>query len=160
MVKGVAQLTKKLTVDIPARVKQAARDAMEQGAEETVQMMKRLVPVDGGKLRDSIGWTWGSAPAGSMTLGTVQGRNYKTMRITIYAGDESTIVTNKRGVRFQNARLQEFGTQAMAASPYFFTSWRAMKKRVKSRMTRNVRKAMKPTVISGDNGVTYTVEAI
>lgn len=143
MVEGIAQLTKKLTKDVPARVHAAARAAMEQGADETVAMMKRLVPVKEGDLRDSIGWTWGEAPAGAMILGTVQGRGYKTMRITIYAGNEKTIVTNERGVQFQNARLQEFGTQAMEANPFFFTTWRTMKKRVRSRISRNVRKAIK-----------------
>ena len=68
MVEGVAQLTRKLTKVIPARVKQAARAAMEKGAEETVAMMKRLVPVKSGTLRDSIGWTWGKAPAGSISV--------------------------------------------------------------------------------------------
>src|SRR5687768_2179889 len=92
MVEGIAQLTKKLTRDVPARVQAAARTAMEQGAEETVAMMRRLVPKKTGALRDSIGWTWGDAPAGSFVIGTVQGRDYKTMRITIYAGGEATKV--------------------------------------------------------------------
>ena len=143
MVEGVAALQARLTKQVPEVVQQAMRVSMEQGAEETVQMMRRLVPVKEGDLRDSIGWTWGDAPAGSMILGTVQGRTYKTMRILIYAGNEKTIVTNERGVQFQNARLQEFGTQAMEANPFFFTSWRTMKKRVKSRISRNVRKAIK-----------------
>lgn len=143
MVEGVAQLTRKLTRQVPAAVQNAARLAMEQGAEETVAMMRRLCPVDEGELRDSIGWTWGEAPAGSMILGKVGARDYSTMRITIYAGNDNTIVTNKRAVEFQNARLQEFGTQAMQANPFFFVSWRTMKKRVKSRMMRNIRKAIR-----------------
>lgn len=143
MVEGVAQLTRNLTNVIPARVQQAARTAMEQGAEEIVAMMKRLVPVDQGDLRDSIGWTWGNAPAGSMIIGTMGNRDYKTMRITIFAGNEKTIVTNERGIEFQNARLQEFGTQRMSANPFFFVSWRTMKKRVRSRIARNVRTAIR-----------------
>lgn len=143
MVEGVAQLTRNMTKVIPARVRQAARSAMEQGAEEIVAMMRRLVPVDQGDLRDSIGWTWGEAPAGAMIIGTVGSRDYKTMRITIFAGNKKTIVTNERGIEFQNARLQEFGTQAMEANPFFFVAWRTMKKRVRSRISRNVRAAIK-----------------
>lgn len=143
MVEGVAQLTRKLTKQVPARVQAAARVAMEQGAEEVVAMMRRLVPVDQGELRDSIGWTWGSAPAGAMILGKVGARDYKTMRITIYAGNDRTIVTNERGAEFQNARLQEFGTQAMPAHPYFFVAWRTLKKRVRSRVFGNIRAAIK-----------------
>lgn len=141
MVQGLDKLTRKLTVQIPQRVQDATRRAMEKGAEETVQMMKRLVPVESGALRDSIGWTWGEAPSGSFTIGTVGGREYGTMRITIYAGNEQTKV-GSRG-QFQLARLQEFGTQAMAANPFFYPSWRAMRKRIKSRITREMRKAIK-----------------
>lgn len=140
MVKGLTALNRKLTVTIPKRVQEATRKAMEKGAEETVQMMKRLVPFETGALRDSIGWTWGDAPAGSFTIGTVGGREYGTMRITIYAGNEQTKVGSRK--QFQLARLQEFGTQAMAANPFFYPSWRAMRKRVKSRITREMKKAI------------------
>jgi HK97 gp10 family phage protein len=162
MVEGVAQLTRNLTKVIPARVQQAARVAMEQGAEETVAMMKRLVPKKTGALRDSIGWTWGKAPDGSFVIGTVQGRDYKTMRITIYAGGEVTKVVlaaaakklrplkgggyheyTRDAIEGDYARYIEFGTQKMAAKPFFFVSWRSMKKRVRSRITSNVRKAIK-----------------
>lgn len=141
MVQGLDKLTRKLTVTIPQRVQEATRKAMEKGAEETVQMMKRLVPVESGALRDSIGWTWGDAPAGSFSIGTVGGREYGTLRITIFAGNEQTKVGNRK--QFQLARLQEFGTQATAANPYFYPSWRTMRKRVKSRITREMRKAIK-----------------
>ena len=123
MVEGLDKLKRKMTVTIPKKVQEATRQAMEKGAEETVQMMKRLVPVETGMLRDSIGWTWGDAPAGSFTIGTVGGREYGTLRITIYAGNERTKVGARN--QFQLARLQEFGTQAMAANPFFYPSWRA-----------------------------------
>ena len=142
MVEGVKELTDNLTKRIPKHVREAMRGAMEQGAAETVAMMKRLVPVQTGTLRDSIGWTWGDAPAGSITIGTVGGgRKYATMRIVIYAGNEQTMVGNRK--QFQLARIQEFGTQAMSANPYFFPSWRTMKRRVRSRITRVTRQAIK-----------------
>jgi len=148
MVEGVAELTRRLTREVPARVREAAKAAMEAGAEETVAMMKRLAPVlkrpddrrRAGALRDSIGWTWGDAPAGSMVIGTVRSRGYKTMRITIYAGSRD----RKHGVDDAfYARWVEFGTQDAPAQPYFFVSWRTMKKRVRSRIARNVRKAIR-----------------
>jgi HK97 gp10 family phage protein len=147
MVDGIRQLTENLTKTIPDRVRKATRDAMEKGANETVAMMRRLVPRDTGELAATIGWTWGSAPAGSMIIGTVRGREYKTMRITIYAGDASTMVGSRK--QFQLARLQEFGTQAMPASPFFFPSWRSMKKRVRSRVTREMRNAIKANNSAG-----------
>lgn len=142
MVQGIAALNRKLTVTIPKRIEAAVRSAMEQGAQEVVDMMKRLVPVsaDGshgkapGTLRDSIGWTWGDAPAGSVTLlKSSGGREYAGMRITIYAGSKEAFY----------ARWIEFGTQHAAAKRFFYPSWRTMRKRVKSRIQRASRKAIK-----------------
>lgn len=136
MVQGAARFTKRLTKDIPALVQAATRDAMEKGAEDVVAMMKRLAPVESGALRDSISWTWGKAPAGSIIIGTVGGREYKTMRITIYAGglaDEDVYY----------ARFLEFGTQKMPAHPFFFPAWRTKRKSVRSRITRAIRKSLK-----------------
>jgi HK97 gp10 family phage protein len=141
MVDGVKELTRNLTVTIPKHVMDANRAAMEQGATETVGMMKRLVPVETGELRDSIGWTWGKAPAGSLTIGTVGSTNYATMRITIYAGNEKTRVGQRN--QFQLARIIEFGTQIMPAQPYFFPSWRTMRKRVQSRIKRATKQAIR-----------------
>ena len=58
---------------------------------EIVAEMKRLAPVESGKLRDSINWTWGDVPAGSFTIADIRsgknaGEQYATLRIKIYAG--------------------------------------------------------------------------
>ena len=141
MVEGVKALEKKLTKAIPQAIQNAARDAMEKGAQEVVDMMKRLVPRETGELANSIGWTWGEAPAGSMVIGEVSGRSYNTLRIVIYAGNEKTRVGKRN--QFQLARLQEFGTQDMPQNPFFFGSWRSKRKRVKDRVTRSIRNAIK-----------------
>ncbi len=62
MVQGISDLNREVA-QLPSASKTAARKAMETGADELVEMMKRLVPKDSGDLRDSIGWTWGNAPA-------------------------------------------------------------------------------------------------
>lgn len=142
MVQGLAQLKRKLTATIPAKVETATRKAMEKGADELVGMMKRLVPVEDGDLRDSIGWTWGNAPKGSVVMAE-SAADSRGLKITVYAGNERTMVENSRGVRFQIARLQEHGTQAMEANPFFFPSWRALRKRIQSRIKREMKKAIK-----------------
>lgn len=141
MVDGIKALEKKLTKTIPEAIRKAASDAMEKGAQEVVDMMKRRVPRDTGELANTIGWTWGDAPKGSMVIGEVQNRKYNTMRIVIFAGSEKTRVGNRN--QFQLARLLEFGTQEMGPKPFFFGSWRANKKRVRSRVTRAIREAIK-----------------
>ncbi|MBD9372111.1 HK97 gp10 family phage protein [Rhizobium sp. ARZ01] len=132
MVQGLARLNKKLTVTLPKRVEAATRKAMETGAKELVEMMKRLVPVDQGDLRASIGWSWGAPPKGSAIIASSP-YDSRGMRIVIYAGNKEAYY----------ARWQEFGTVNMAANPFFFPSWRSLRKRIKSRITREMKKAVK-----------------
>ena len=134
---------KAMTVEVPAAAEKAARKAMEKGADEIVAMMKRLVPKRTGRLRDSIGWTWGQAPSGARVLAkSARFGGTGRLAITIYAGNQTTMVSNSRGKQWQLARLQEFGTVKMAANPFFFPSWRANRSRVRGRMRREIKYAI------------------
>jgi len=144
MVQGLDRLKRKLTQTIPAKVEEATAAAMEESAEEIVAMMKRLVPVDSGALRDSIGWTWGDAPKGAMVLGKSQaaGGGGRKM-ITIYAGTRDKKLGDMDAFY---VRFVEFGTQKMDAQPFFFTTWRALRKRAKGGISRRMRKAIRDGV--------------
>lgn len=142
-IKGLKQLQRKLD-RLPDAVKMRIREAMEQGAEEIVSLAKSLAPYS--SLKDSIGWTWGRAPKGAITLAKVETTG-GDLTITVFAGNSETYW----------ARWVEFGTKAhtaggmfagaeipsQAAKPYFFVSFRASRKRVKSRITRAINKAAK-----------------
>lgn len=131
---------------LPAKVKARIREAMEAGADEIVALARSLVPARSGALRDSIGWTYGQAPKGALTIGAVQSVG-GDLTITIYAGNSEAFY----------ARWVEFGTQAhvaggkfsgaaipaQAARPFFYVSFRSSRKRVKSRITRAINKAAK-----------------
>lgn len=148
---GLDRLKRKLK-RFPAVVEQEIRVAMEQSATEIVALMKSLVAVDSGDLRDSIGWTWGDRPAYSQAIGAVKSAQ-GNMVITIYAGN-----TN---VRY--AHLVEFGSAphinggrfagsqhpGTAAQPFFFVSYRALRRRAKGRVTRAVNKAAKRIAAGG-----------
>lgn len=130
---GVAKLRRKLDA-LVAVGRDEIKRAMETSADEIVALAKNLVPVDKGDLKDSIGWTWGKAPKGAMTLGTVQSNEVDSgFTITIFAGNSDAYY----------ARWVEFGTQKMAAQQYFYPSYRALRRRSKSRVTRAVTKAIK-----------------
>lgn len=142
---GLKSLNRKLKA-LPALAEAAIKLAMEQGADEIVAMMKRLVPVDNGDLRDSIGWTWGEAPSYSQRIGTVKSKT-GNLKITIYAGNSK--------VRY--AHLVEFGSAphinggifagtqnpGAKAQPFFFVAFRALRRRTKSRITRAISKSAK-----------------
>lgn len=131
MVKGLNELNRKLKVIMPARVKKAARIAMEKGAEDVVAMMKRLAPVDSGDLQMSISWTWGKPPKGAVVVAQSE-PDEDGMGITIFAGSKAAYY----------ARWVEFGTVAQRAHPFFFVSWRTKRKSIRSRITREMKKAI------------------
>jgi len=131
---------------MPASVKATAISSTLQGANELVALQKSLVPVDKGDLRDSIvvtppGGTTPpySQPGGSRTAGPIQ----------------AIVTAGNTKVRY--AHLVEFGvaphvnggehagTQnpGYAAEPFFWPSFRALRGRIKGRITRNINKAIK-----------------
>ena len=132
MVKGLDRLNRRWRA-IPKNARINVRAAMEDLASDIVEEMWSRAPFRDGVLSGSIGWTWGDAPAGSMTIGKVGGKEYGAMRITIYAGG---------GEAFY-ARFHEFGTQDMPANPFFFPVWRARKRRVKGRISRAMSKSIR-----------------
>lgn len=126
------RLKRKLTA-IPDAVKGEIRKALEEGAEEIARMARSLVPVGStGHLHDSIGWTWGDSPKGSIAIATVGGPN--DLRIVVYAGDEKAYY----------ARWVEFGTSlGQPPQPFFFPAYRAVRKRIKAKVNRAVKAAAK-----------------
>jgi hypothetical protein len=87
---GLDRLNRKLAL-LPIAARRRIREAMQQGADEIVATMRALVPTDSGDLKNSIDWTWGSAPKGALTIATVRGQGMRITgsenTITIYAGN-------------------------------------------------------------------------
>lgn len=144
----------------PKEVRRGIVKAMEKGAEDIVQLAKYLAPKSGstGALEESIGWTWGASPRGSMVLATATGKVTDGMlTITVYAGDDEAFY----------ARWVEFGTAAHSiakgggtkagiiaalggggkrhpgtpAHPFFYPAYRAKRKSVSSRIRSATTKA-------------------
>ena len=126
---------------IPAKATQAARQAMEQGADEMVEMMRRLAPVDDGELRASINWKWGDAPPGTFSVTTIKGgkragQEVAALRLTIYANAKDS-----KGRPY--ASWVEFGTKNSAPNQFFWPSYRSLRRRVYGRIYRAVKKSIK-----------------
>lgn len=101
---------------------------MEACAEELVQLMRSLAPKDTGKGAGSIGWTWGDAPKGAISLDTVKVKD-RASRIIIYAAG---------GEQFY-MRFQEFGTKEAPAHPFFWPAYRSKKASIRRRLAAAVR---------------------
>lgn len=126
--------------EVRKRVEVAVKAQMEIYAAMLVAEMRFLVPVDSGALRDSIGWTWGTAPKGSMSIAAIKGRRGPGLYISIYVGTRDKSLG--AGDAFY-ARWQEFGTKDMPANPFFYVVWRANRRRVRSGISRAAKKAAK-----------------
>lgn len=131
----VAELNRKLA-RLPQIAKDEIRAALAKSADEIVRLAKSLVPVNTGALRDSIGWTWGRAPKGSLAIAEA---NVGGLTLTVFAGNDEAFW----------ARWVEFGTVKMAKQPYFFVSYRAQRKSTRSRVSRAITKAAKKVAANG-----------
>lgn len=148
---GLDRLNRKLK-KLPLAAEKRIKEAMAKGADEMVALAKSIVPVDDGVLRDSISWTWGDAPKGALSIGTVKSSD-GSLRLTIYAG----------GGEAYYARFVEFGTDAHVnggmfagtAHPgtrrtgFFYGSWRPLRRRIRSRITRAITKSAKEVAAGG-----------
>ena len=138
----MAQLNPRIVAklrQVPDVAVDAARKAMEEGAQEIVEAMRALAPLGAtGNLRESFGWTWGDIPPGTFMIdeirsGKSKGEQYATMRLKIYAGSKEAFY----------ARFQEFGTKKHPANPFFFPTWRKEKAKFRRKIRDRVRAAIR-----------------
>ncbi len=160
---GLAKLQRKLD-RLPKVAKDQIQTKMAEAADEIVAMMKSLVPVlkepdarrRAGALRDSIGWTWGKAPKGSMVVATLKGAGVGgDLTITVFAGsrDKSRGPDDAYYVAWV-----EFGTKKMKAQPFFYVSWRANRKPAARKVRKAVRDAARQ-VARGNSAQTPLINA-
>lgn len=115
---------------VPQRAKEAAQASLEREADEMVSAMKRAAPAskdrDPGELRDSIRW---------------EPSTKRELSVVIVADP-----TDDKGRGY--GRHVEFGHRTqdgdhVAASPFFFPTYRARRKAMKRRMQAATKKAVK-----------------
>lgn len=161
---GLSKLDRKLR-RLPAVALAEIRAAMERAADDIVALAKSLVPIDSGDLQDSIGWTWGAPPRGSITLGKVARSSLgKQLTITVYAGDDKAFYA--RWVEFGTAQHtikaknfpalgprgrygHEVDHPGAAAHPFFYPAFRANQKEVKRKIRAATRRAARKVAKGG-----------
>jgi HK97 gp10 family phage protein len=126
MVEGVQQLRRRLVDELPKKVRAELEAAMLESANRIVAGARLRVPVESGKVRDSI-----------RHHGVKEGRR-GGLYVAVTAGDTTTL-TDEKGTRYQVARLLEFGTMAMPAQPYMLPSYHANRSSAQRRMRRAIR---------------------
>jgi HK97 gp10 family phage protein len=142
------QLLRKLAA-LPQKARRAIAPAIEQGADEIVAMQKRLVPKDSGALERSIRKVKGNYTPDNANVRGIGGAGAGDPDLTV------RVVAGDAGAWY--ARLVEFSTAPHAnkglfegtqhpgtkAQPFFFPAVRALRRRVKARITRATKKAVR-----------------
>lgn len=130
-IKGLDKLNARLAA-IPQGVKDALQPALAQSGDELKDRIQGLAPVDTGALRDSVAVTTAgnttppySQPGGSMVV------------------PENSVVVTVGNSEVRYPHLVEYGTHDTTAQPYFWPAWRLSKSRIKNRLTRAIRKAIR-----------------
>ena len=130
-IEGLDRLRRKLDA-IPREVGADMRQAFAQNGDELTAMQKRMAPVDERDLQNSIQWVFGDGDQSRVGL-----KGQFGLSIVVTAGTEND------GDAYY-ARWVEFGTSdGKPAQPFFFPSYRLMKRRMRSRVVRAQNKALK-----------------
>jgi HK97 gp10 family phage protein len=156
---GLSRIQQRMAM-IPKRVREAVKPSIEKAADEIVALAISLCPVDKGALRDSIEWTWGTAPAGSLALAMGSGGD---LTITVYAGNDevfharwvefgtasgmfggriATEAVGKRGRKKKGRKIYR-SHPGTTAQPFFFPAYRLGKKQAATRIKRAISKAVR-----------------
>lgn len=114
-VHGLKELRGQLLRKIPAAAQTAIQASLEKSAEEMAATARALAPVRDGDLKASI---------------------------KIAKGD-LTVRVSAGGNRAWYAPLVEYGTKFMAARPFWWPSWRLMRRRIRSRTIRSINQELK-----------------
>lgn len=127
----LARLTRKLE-RIPEAVREAVAPALQKSGDEIAGHMRHLAPKDTGALADSITVT----PGGSSTPAYSQPGGSQVVPIGAVA-----ITAGNVDTRYPH--LVEYGTAEAAAQPYFWPSYRLLRKRTGTRIKRALGKAVR-----------------
>jgi len=150
------RLLKKLQA-LREQTRDVVAPALGEGADRIVKLAKSLVPVDSGDLRDSIDWTFGKAPKGSIHIAQKSAGDWT---ITIFAGNAKAYYARfvEFGTKFHAAqashrdrRYKSFAAMTKAkqahyatpAEPFFFPAWRALRKQVARELGKVIREAVR-----------------
>lgn len=135
---GAADLQRRWSA-IPRRVRAAVRETLEKTATEIVADMESVKPLP----EIEIKWTWGAAPKGSISMGDFGSEEGEENRITIYAwAPDFAASWFEHGTAPRYTKTGKF-TGQIIAQPFFYPIWRLWRRRIKTRITRAINKALK-----------------
>lgn len=131
--------------EVPRPVRRGVTLALKVNGEEAKKLIRGSAPREDGELVESVDWKYGPPPAG--TLGAREDRTPDIpddLRISIYAGGKKAphahLVHYGTGER---VRKDGRSTGVMPPNAFFFPWIRALRRRMRNRIVRAARKALK-----------------
>ena len=136
---GLAELRKKLAA-MSGATQEEIRKVVDQSADEMVSLAKALVAPN--------------VNSGDLQMSIRKGPGRHKLAVEVMAGGPQTtrhVENGKAGYSYEYdyAFANEHGTIDMPEQPFFWVSYRAVKRRAKARATRAVRKAARRVIAGG-----------
>ena len=119
---------RKLTLDMQKQVYNDAITELDAQADTLVTMMKAVVK---------------HGPTGHLASSIRKQPGAKPTIVRVMAGGASTTRQGGGGKPYDYARAVEFGTTRMAAEPFFFPTFRLMRKTMRTSMRSKISKTIK-----------------
>jgi HK97 gp10 family phage protein len=146
-VRNKDRLFQALRKSVPA-VDAELRSALAKAGDDFVDTAQSLVPYDDGDLHDSIGWAW--------TKNT-QADSSRSPAIVVFAGGEPGKVglfsrfrtffgmgaRRPTGSGAYYVRFVEFGVPGKPKQPFFFPSYRLVRRKIRGQLSRAMGRAIK-----------------
>lgn len=117
---------------IPKGVREAVQPALLKSGEELAARMRHLAPEDSGDLKESIAVT----TAGQQTPPYSQPGGSQIV-------PENAVAVTVGNSQVRYPHLVEYGTAEAAAQPFFWVSYRLLKKRIQNRIKRAIGTAVR-----------------
>jgi HK97 gp10 family phage protein len=141
------RLFQALRKSVPA-VDAELRAALAKAGDQFVDTAQSLVPYDDGDLHDSIGWAWtkntqkdaSRSPAIVVFAGGDPGKAGLFSRFKTFFGMGARRPT---GSGAYYVRFVEFGTPDTPKQPFFFPSYRLVRRKIRGQLSRAIGKAIK-----------------
>ena len=148
-----ARLLKKMAA-LPLTVRSELKAGLKENADELTGLQKRLAPVlkeakkgrRAGALRDSIVQTWGAPPPKYSSVGRSPGGSDPDLSVNITAGNSEVryahLVEFPTAPHINQGKFPGTHHPGTRGQPFFYPPYRALKRRMKSRMGKAARKAI------------------
>lgn len=133
---------------LPSVIEETLTKQFEKEADKLVKEMRLFLAITWPEVEPDIEieWTWGDAPAGSVQIGTVRGREIASIGVTIYARAKSGSGVAAHWFEFGTGERVQTKTGRrtgrITAGPFFFPPYRANRQRIRN----NLRSALRRSV--------------